>query len=53
MMRFKASEKGMLLNQRGLWLESRGGLRANSGLTTEEEVFEELGLEWVPVEERV
>lgn len=53
MMRYKASEKGMLLNQRGLWLESRGGLRANSGLTTEEEVFEELGLEWVPVESRV
>lgn len=53
MMRYKASEKGMLLNQRGLWLESRGGLRPNSGLTTEEEVFEELGLEWVPVNKRV
>lgn len=53
MMRYKASEKGLLLNQRGLWGPARGGIRPNTGLTTEEEVFRELDIPWVPVKKRV
>lgn len=55
MMRYEASKRGLLLNQRGLWGPPSGGskIRLNTGVTTEEELFDRLGVKWVPVEKRV
>lgn len=49
-----AKSKGMMLNDKGLWLKPDGGKYLTRILvSSEEEVFEKLGIKWIPVEERV
>ena len=49
-----AKSKGMMLNDKGLWLRPNGGkFLTRIPVESEEEIFERLGIKWVPVEERV
>jgi len=49
-----AKSKGLMLNDKGLWQRPNGGkFLTRIPVGSDKEVFEKLGIEWVPVEERV
>ena len=53
-MRKAASKRGLLLNDKGLWKKSNEyGPKEEIYVTTEEEIFDKIGMKWVKVEERV